>query len=62
MEYEDGRCGCWGLVSRVASPRSAINQKPDLESKGGIAKVSPPLTAFHPNLRPDWQSTYVVFK
>lgn len=22
MEYEDGHCGCWGLVTRAASPRS----------------------------------------
>lgn len=63
MEYEDGRCGCWGLVTRAASPRSTINQNLDLESEGGITNVSLfPLTGFRPNLRPDWQSTYVVFK
>lgn len=41
----------------------AINENPNLELKGGITNASLfSLTAFRRNLRPDWQSTYVVFK
>lgn len=40
-----------------------INENPNLEFKGRIAKASVfPLKAFGHNLRPDWQSAYVVFE
>lgn len=51
------------MAAVSAGVSSAVNENPDLEFKRGITKVSVfPLKAFCHNLRPDWQSAYVVFE